>query len=106
MITLSLGTAEVRSGSIPLQTGDLTIKADSHAQRNLLVIGGSSAAGAVIGGAAGGGKGAALGAPAGAGAGAGTLGAYLTGTQESVIPAETILTIHLSSVTINPPELA
>jgi hypothetical protein len=104
LITLSLGTAEGRSGSIPLQTGDLTIKADSHVQRNLLVIGGSSAAGAAIGGVAGGGKGAAIGAAAGAGAG--TLGAYLTGKQEIVIPAETLLTFHISSVTISPQELA
>ena len=103
LIPLSLGTAETRSGSIPLQTGDLTIKADSHAERNLLVIGGSSAAGAVIG-AAGGGKGAAIGAAAGAGGG--TLGAYLTGKQEIVIPAETLLTFHVSSVTISPKELA
>jgi hypothetical protein len=104
LITLSLGTAQARSGSIPLQTGDLTIKADSHAKRNLLIIGGSSAAGAVIGGTAGGGKGAAIGAAAGAGAG--TLGAYLAGNQEIVIPSETLLTFHVSSVTISPKELA
>jgi hypothetical protein len=77
-----LGTTQGRSGSIPVQTGDLTIKADSRTKRNLLIIGGT------------------------AGAGAGTLGAYLAGNQEIVLPSETLLTFHVSSVTINPAELA
>jgi hypothetical protein len=104
LITLSLGTAQGRSGSFPLQTGDLTIKADSQAKRNLLIIGGSAALGAAIGGGSAGGKGAAIGAAAGGGAG--TLGAYLAGNQEIVLPSETLLTFHVSSVTINPNELA
>jgi hypothetical protein len=104
VITLSLGTAQGRSGSIPVQTGDLTIKADSHAKRNLLIIGGTAAAGAAIGGVSAGGKGAAIGAAAGAGAG--TLGAYLAGNQEIVLPSETVLTFHVSSVVISPSELA
>jgi hypothetical protein len=104
LITLSLGTAQGRSGSFPVQTGDLTIKADSQAKRNLLIIGGTAALGAAIGGASAGGKGAAIGAAAGGGAG--TLGAYLAGNQEIVIPSETLLTFHVSSVTINPNELA
>jgi hypothetical protein len=104
VITLSLGTTQGRSGSIPVQTGDLTIKADSHAKRNLLIIGGTAGAGAAIGGVAAGGKGAAIGAAAGAGAG--TLGAYLAGNQEIVLPSETLLTFHVSTVTISPAELA
>jgi hypothetical protein len=104
VITLSLGSAQGRSGSFPVQTGDLTIKADSQAKRNLLIIGGTAALGAAIGGASAGGKGAAIGAAAGGGAG--TLGAYLAGNQEIVIPSETLLTFHVSSVTISPAELA
>jgi hypothetical protein len=104
VITLSLGTAQGRSGSFPVQTGDLTIKADSQAKRNLLIIGGTAALGAAIGGASAGGKGAAIGAAAGSGAG--TLGAYLAGNQEIVVPSETLLTFHVSSVTISPAELA
>lgn len=104
LITLSLGTAKARSSSFPVQTGDLTIKADSHAKRNLLIIGGTAAAGAAIGGAEGGGKGAAIGAAVGAGAG--TVGAYVAGNQEIVLPSETLLTFHVSSVTISPKELA
>jgi len=104
VITLSLGTAQGRSSSFPVQTGDLTIKADSQAKRNLLIIGGTAALGAAIGGASAGGKGAAIGGAAGGGAG--TLGAYLAGNQEIVLPSETLLTFHVSSVTISPTELA
>jgi hypothetical protein len=104
VITLSLGTAQARSGSFPVQTGDLTIRADSNAKRNLLIIGGTAALGAAIGGASAGGKGAAIGAAAGGGAG--TLGAYLAGNHEIVLPSETLLTFHVSSVTISPAELA
>jgi hypothetical protein len=104
VITLSLGTAQARSGSFPVQTGDLTIKADSNAKRNLLIIGGTAALGAAIGSASAGGKGAAIGAAAGGGAG--TLGAYLAGNHEIVLPSETLLTFHVSSVTISSAELA
>src|SRR5260370_15039893 len=104
VITLSLGNAQGRSGSFPVQTGDLTIKADSQAKRNLLIIGGTAALGAAIGGASAGGKGAAIGAAAGGGAG--TLGAYLAGNQAIVLPSEPLLTFHVSSVTITPSEWA
>src|SRR3989442_3256370 len=60
LMTLSLKSVQSWSGRYPIQTGDLTIKASSHATRNLLIIGGTAGAGAVIGGAAGGGKGAAI----------------------------------------------
>ena len=102
VITLSLRTVESPSGQYPVQTGDLTIKADSHATRNLLIIGGSAGLGALLGSGAGG-KGAAIGAAAGAGAG--TAGAYLTGKREIVLPAETLLTFHVNSATVNPQEV-
>ena len=104
LITLSLNTVQAPSGRFPMQTGDLTIKADSHAIRNLLIIGGTAGAGAAIGGAAGGGKGAAIGLLAGGGAG--TAGAYLTGKREIILPPETLLTFHVTSVTISPKEMA
>ncbi len=104
LLTLSLQRVQSQSGRYPMETGNLTIKAGSHATRNLLIIGGSAGAGAAIGGAAGGGKGAAIGAAAGAGAG--TLGAYLTGKHEIVLPSETLLTFHVTSVKISPKELA
>jgi len=104
LLTLSLTGVQSRSGQYPIATGDLTVKADSHAKRDVLIIGGSSGAGAAIGAVAGGGKGAAIGALIGAGAG--TAGAYLTGKREIVLPAETLLAFHLNSVTISPKELA
>src|SRR5438128_60395 len=104
LLTMSLDKVQSQSSRYPIETGDLTIKASSHATRNLLIIGGSAGAGAVIGGAAGGGKGAAIGAAAGVGAG--TVGAYLTGKREIVLPSETLLTFHVNSVQISPKELA
>jgi hypothetical protein len=71
----------------------------SHAKRNTVAIGGTTAAGAIIGALAGGGKGAAIGAIAGAGAG--TAGAAATGKKDVNYPAETKLSFGLkSSVTI------
>lgn len=103
-ITLSLDSVHSGAAVWPMQTGNLTIKADSQVTRNLVIIGGSAGAGSVIGAAAGAGKGAAIGAIAGAGAG--TVGAYLTSKREIVLPAETLLTFHVNSVTISPKELA
>ncbi len=72
----------------------------SHKKRDIVAIGGGSAAGAVIGALAGGGKGAAIGAAAGAGAG--TAGAAMTGKKDITYEAETRLSFALkSSVTIH-----
>lgn len=68
-------------------------KEGSKAKRNILIIGGSSGAGALVGGLAGGGKGAAIGA--GIGAGGGTAAAALTGEREIVFPPETRLRFRL-----------
>lgn len=103
-ITLRLDRVEPGGRSYPIGTGALTIKQSSHAARNLVIIGGSAGAGAAIGGAAAGGKGAAVGAAVGAGAG--TLTAFLTGKREIVVPAETLLTFQVNSVTISAKELA
>jgi hypothetical protein len=58
---------------------------------------GLSAVGAMIGAVAGGGAGAAIGAGAGAAAGVGTSAA--SGAQQATIPAEAILTFHLTQAT-------
>jgi hypothetical protein len=99
LITLQLDSVQSPSGRVPLATEALTIKHGSHTTRNVVIIGGSAAVGAVIGGAAGGGKGAAIGAAAGAGAG--TLAALLTGKQEIALPPETALTFHLTGVNVS-----
>src|SRR5215831_18010803 len=94
LLTLSLTGVQSRAGQYPIATGDLTVKADSHAKRDVLIIGGSSGAGAALGGAAGGGKGAAIGALIGAGAG--TAGAYLTGNRDITMPAESAASFQMT----------
>jgi transcriptional antiterminator Rof (Rho-off) len=75
----------------------------NHKKRNLLLIGGGSGTGALIGGLAAGGPWAL--AAAGIGAGAGTAGAALTGKKNVHLPAETRLTFVLRApVTVRRPE--
>ena len=104
LITLRLDSVQGPSGRYPLETQDLTIKQGSHTTRNVVIIGGSAGAGALIGGIAGGGKGAAIGAATGAGAG--TLAAFLTGKKEIALPSETALTFQLTSVAVSSRELS
>jgi hypothetical protein len=77
----------------PVHTSTVSRKGDSHKNRDAGAIGGTAAAGAIIGALAGGGKGAAIGA--GAGAAAGTAGAAATGKKDIRIPVETILTFRV-----------
>jgi hypothetical protein len=97
---LRLDTITVRGESYSVSTHYAGGSAKSHKKRNVVAIGGGTAAGAVIGGLAGGGTGAAIGAAAGAGAG--TAGAALTGKKNITFPAETRLSFTLkSAVTIH-----
>lgn len=91
---LRLSSIEIGGKSYPLQTSSVGRKRESHKKRNIVAIGGGTAAGALIGGIAGGGKGAAIGA--GVGAGAGTAGAAATGKKEVQYPVETPLTFRLT----------
>jgi hypothetical protein len=75
---------------IRVATSEVLEQGGSHKGRNAKAIGGTAAAGAIIGAIAGGGKGAAIGA--GAGAGVGTAGAAATGKKDVRIPVETVLT--------------
>jgi hypothetical protein len=77
----------------PVNTSTVSRKGGSHKGRDAGAIGGTAAAGAIIGALAGGGKGAAIGA--GAGAGVGTAGAAATGKKDIRIPVETILTFRV-----------
>jgi len=96
-ITLQL----TQIGKSPIETQTEQIHGQSHAGRNVALIGGIAAVGAVLGGAAGGGKGAAIGAAAGAGAG--TAAAAATGKQEIVLRAETPLTFVVAGNTAGSP---
>lgn len=92
-LTVALTSVEVEGKSYDISTDRVSRKGASHKKRNIGIIGGTAAGGAIIGAIAGGGKGAAIGA--GAGAGAGTAGAAITGKKDVSIPAETPLTFHL-----------
>jgi len=89
-ITLQL----TQIGNSPIATEIEKIDGKSHAGRNVALIGGVAALGAILGGVAGGGKGAAIGTAAGAGAG--TAAAAATGKQEIVLRAETPLTFVIA----------
>ncbi len=80
----------------PVSSSTFSIGGKGHMQSNAIKIGGGAAAGALIGGLLGGGKGAAIGAGAGAGAGAGTGVAMLTGKEQAVIPAESVIAFTVS----------
>ena len=96
---LRLTSLEVGGKSYNLVTSSAGGKGQSHKKRNTEAIGGTAAAGAIIGAIAGGGKGAAIGA--GAGAAAGTAGAAATGKKDIEYPVETPLTFRLrQAVTI------
>lgn len=75
---------------IPVASDTLSRDGAGHTKSNVAKIGGTAAAGAILGGLFGGGKGAAIGTLAGAGAG--TAGAAASGKKEAVIAPETALT--------------
>jgi len=90
---LSLRVTSVAGTSVSSST--FSVGGKGHLQSNAIKIGGGTAAGALIGGLVGGGKGALIGAGAGAGAGTGV--AMLTGKQQAVIPAESVIGFAVSS---------
>ena len=93
VIGLTLDSFEINGQRYPVVTTKASRVSARHKKRNLVLIGGGTGLGALIGGLAGGGKGALIGA--GAGAGAGTVGAAATGKEQVAIPAETLLTFRL-----------
>jgi hypothetical protein len=85
--------------AVELSTNTWSMKGESHKKRNLEMLGGGAAAGAVIGALTGGKKGAAIGGAVGAGGGTGVAAA--TGKKEIQLAPETKLTFKLtSSVTV------
>jgi hypothetical protein len=93
VLGMTLDAFEINGARYPVATTRTSRASAKHKKRNLVLIGGGSGLGAMIGGLAGGGKGALIGA--GAGAAAGTTGAAVTGKQNVTIPAETLLTFRL-----------
>jgi hypothetical protein len=93
-LELTLTSIEVGGSSYDIDTSDSKSSGKSHTKRNVIFIGGGTAAGAIIGGIVGGGKGAAIGGALGAGGG--TAAAAATGKKEIRLPAETKLSFTLS----------
>ena len=97
--TITLQITQI--GTSPVVTEPEKIDGRSHNGRNAGLIVGGAAAGAILGGIAGGGKGAVIGTAAGAGAG--TLTAAVTGKQEIVLRAETLLNFVVAGAAATPP---
>lgn len=93
-LELTLTSIEVDGTRYDIDTSDASRSGKSHTKRNVIFIGGGTAAGAIIGGIVGGGKGAAIGGAIGAGGGTATAAA--TGKLDVRLPAETRLSFPLS----------
>jgi hypothetical protein len=93
VLGVTLDSFEINGQSYPVVTTSSGRTSKKHKKRNLVLIGGGSGVGALIGGLAGGGGGALIGA--GAGAAAGTVGAAFTGKKQVSLPAESLLTFRL-----------
>ena len=88
-LSLRVTSVVVNGKAVAVASNLWTQSGTSHNKRNVVAIGGGTAAGALIGAIAGGGKGAAIGAAVGAGAG--TVGAAATGKKDIEFPSETQL---------------
>ena len=93
-VSITLTSIEAGGTSQSLETTPVTLRGKSHKTRDIEIIGGGSALGAIVGAVAGHGKGAAIGAAAGAGAGTAT--AAMTGKKDIVLPAEAHLSFKLT----------
>jgi len=95
-LSLVLTSLTVKGGeTVDITTSAWSMKGESHKKRNVEMIGGGAAAGALIGALAGGKKGAAIGGAVGAGGGTGVAAA--TGKKEIVLATETKLTFKTSA---------
>jgi hypothetical protein len=95
-LSLTLTSLTVKGGEIvDISTEAWSAQGESHKKRNIEMIGGGAAAGALIGALTGGKKGAAIGGAVGAGGGTGVAAA--TGKKEIVLATETKLTFKLSA---------
>jgi hypothetical protein len=93
-LRIALASLEIGGKPVAIETSSIFAKAGSHKNRNLAMIGGGTAGGALIGGLAGGGKGALIGTAIGAAGGTGA--AYATGEKEITLSAERRFTFRLA----------
>jgi len=100
-LALELTSLDLMGQSYPLRSDLFRVKGPGKGGRSAGNVVGGALLGAIIGGAVGGGTGAAVGAVAGGGTGAAVSGA--TSGPGVWIPAEALVTFHLSSpVTVDP----
>jgi hypothetical protein len=100
-LALTLTSLELGGQSYPLTTDQFKVKGPNKAGRTAGSAVGGALLGAIIGGAVGGGSGAAIGA--GAGAATGTVASAASAGPGIWIPAEALVTFHLSApLTVNP----
>jgi hypothetical protein len=95
-LSLVLTSLTAKDGqTVEISTDTWSLGGESHKKRNIEMIGGGAAAGALIGALAGGKKGAAIGGAVGAGGGTGVAAA--TGKKEIQVAPETKLAFKLTS---------
>ena len=93
-LRITLVSMNIRGKPLDIETSSIFLKGGSHKNRNLAMIGGGTAGGALIGGLAGGGTGALIGTAVGAAGGTGV--AYGTGKKDIAIEAERRMTFRLA----------
>ena len=93
-LRITLVSLNAKGKPVEIETSSIFVKGGSHKKRNLAMIGGGTAGGALIGGLAGGGTGALIGTAVGAAGGTGL--AYGTGKKEVALEAERRLTFRLA----------
>jgi hypothetical protein len=93
-LRITLVSLKVQGKPVEIETSSIFLKGGSHKKRNLAMIGGGGAGGALIGGLAGGGTGALIGTAVGAAGGTGV--AYGTGKKDVALEAERRVTFRLA----------
>jgi hypothetical protein len=93
-LRIAMSSIEIDGKQVPVQSSSIFLSGGRYVKRNVAIIGGSAAGGALIGGLAGGGKGALIGSAVGAGAGTGAAAA--TGKKDVSFSAERTLTFKIT----------